>query len=101
MIRSPQWLHPYSYVTSQPLLESDPLGLGPWGILKCLWMGKQMIEYNEQCRGECTDDFMKQLRFMQKYDAVFLDEALLNCTCTKAAQDGEKKRYALSGLLPA
>jgi hypothetical protein len=90
MLRSSQWLHPYSYVTSQPLLESDPLGLGPWGILKCLWMGKQMIEYNEQCKGECTDDFMKQLRFMQKYDAVFLDEALLNCTCTKAAQDGKE-----------
>lgn len=94
MLRMPQWLHPYSYVISQPLLESDPLGLGPWGIVKCMWMGRKLIKYNDQCRGECPDDIRGQINFVQKYQANFVDEALLKCTCTKAAQDGQAELCA-------
>jgi RHS repeat-associated protein len=91
LIKSPRWLHPYTYVRSQPEADVDPLGLGPWGVLKCIWMFRTLDKYNQQCRGECPNDTLGQIKFMETYKSGFLSDALLKCTCSKAeaAGDGE------------
>jgi hypothetical protein len=89
LIRTPQWLHPYSYVTAQPLLVTDELGLGMFRRLRCWWAVSKLDRYAEQCRTECGDDIMRQIRFMQKYDSVSVSAAQMKCTCTRAAAMGE------------
>lgn len=89
LIQTPSWLHPYSYVTSQPLTETDPLGLGPIRALKCWWKVHKLDKYAEQCRTECGDEIMKQLRFMQKYESVSISDAQIKCMCTRAAAVGD------------
>lgn len=86
---TPAWLHPYAYVRSQPVADTDPRGLGPWGALKCIWMFRKIDKYNKQCRDECPPTMEGEIRFMDKYEAVALSDALLKCTCSKAAQAGE------------
>ena len=90
ILQMPQWLQPYSYVTAKPLSEIDPYGLGPWGIIKCMWYGRKMEKYADQCQGECPNDMMGQLNFMRKYQAGFLEDAMLKCTCSKAEAAGDK-----------
>jgi RHS repeat-associated protein len=91
LIKAPTWLHPYTYVRSRPAQDADALGLGPWGVLKCIWMFRTLDKYNQQCRGECPNDTMGQIKFMETYKSGFLSDALLKCTCSKAeaAGDGE------------
>lgn len=72
------------------MLDTDPLGLGPWGIIKCFWYGQQMQKYNDQCRGECPNSMVGQLGFMQKYQSSSLSDALLTCTCSKTEAAGDK-----------
>lgn len=90
IIQWPQWLQPYSYVTAKPLSEIDPYGLGLWGIIKCMWYGSKMEKYADQCHGECPNDLMGQIKFMQKYQSGFLDDAMLKCTCSRADAAGDK-----------
>lgn len=90
ILQRPQWLQPYSYVTAKPLSEIDPYGLGLWGIIKCMWYGSKMEKYADQCQGECPNDMMGQLNFMRKYQAGFLEDAMLKCTCSKAEAAGDK-----------
>jgi RHS repeat-associated protein len=90
ILQWPQWLQPYSYVTAKPLSEIDPFGLGVWGIIKCMWYSSKMEKYAEQCRGECPNDMIGQLKFMDKYQAGFLDDAMLKCGCSKAEAAGDK-----------
>jgi hypothetical protein len=89
LVRTPAWLHPYSYVTAQPLLETDALGLGPIRYLKCWWKVSKLDQFAEQCRTECGDDIMQQLRFLQKYDSVSISAAQIKCVCTRAAAVGK------------
>lgn len=85
----PEWLHPYVYVVSQPMVEVDIRGLGPLSMIKCIWRDKKMTKYNDECRDECGNDLMQNIRFMQAYQAVSVSEALLVCTCVRADADGE------------
>jgi len=89
LLRMPAWLNPYAYVTSKPLKETDPLGLGPFGYLKCWWALHKLEKYNQECRDNCPDNLLGQIKFMQEYQSVAISDALLKCTCTKAAQNGD------------
>jgi len=89
LIKTPGWLHPYTYVRSRPEADVDALGLGPWGVLKCIWMFRKIDKYNQQCRGECPKSTEGEIRFMEKYKSGFMEDALLKCTCSKAEANGD------------
>ena len=88
LLRWPKWLVPYVYVTDQPISESDPYGLGPLSMIKCLWYGKKITEAAATCKGQCPNDMEGQIRFIEKYTGDgSLDSAILHCACKQVGSD--------------
>lgn len=81
-------LHPYNYATGSPLVNADPSGLGMLAALKCLYYGKKIAIYGEQCNKECPNDYEGEIKFIDRYTSSGqLGFALIVCTCQKAGPE--------------
>ena len=88
LINAPEYLHPYNYAFQNTLIADDQKGLGIVDIIKCLYYGKKVAGYGEQCNESCPKDFGGKGNFIEQYtDTGSLSAALVSCTCNKAGKD--------------
>lgn len=80
-------LNTYTYVENSPTIRIDPTGEN-W-FVDTYQCSKNLSEFEsdlKNCRDEfdkCLGDFKKQIQFMEKYGADYIDTAIFNCAKSK------------------
>ena len=69
----------------EPTGDDEPMGL--LDFLRCPYYTEKVAAANRACRDELGDSFDSEIRFMQKYQAPTISDALLRCTCSRVSPE--------------